>query len=199
MNFIKKSVLSVCVCSSLFAGGAFAATASNDSSEATLNFAGRVTSSSCQVATDNVTKNIDLGEATKLQLMNNATAAQTFYVTLTNCDSDTDTISYSLNDSNANTANKNYLALAAGDNSAEGVGVYVTKTETGESVQTGTKYDLETLDKDADGNTASTQTLAFNAQVRKLDSVTEASHITAGTVSAAATLVIKAAVEAAEI
>ncbi|WP_157924070.1 fimbrial protein [Escherichia coli] len=196
MNIIKKSFLCFCMSSSLFSGAVFADTASNDSSEAVINFSGRVTSSTCQVATNNLTQEVSLGEATKKQLLAGSTPEHTFYVTLTNCDSDTGSISYSLNDTNSNQSGQDYLALAAGDTAAKGVGVYVTKTENGSTIQTGTKYDLTDLDQDADGNTASTQSLAFNAQLKKLPTATTAADITAGSVSAAATLVIKA-VEAA--
>ncbi|EAB1452168.1 type 1 fimbrial protein, partial [Escherichia albertii] len=71
---MKKTLMSLAVVSVLMSGSAFAAignngqATNNDASQATLNFAGKVTSSLCQVNTSDVTKDIELGEVSSAAL-----------------------------------------------------------------------------------------------------------------------------------
>ena len=85
-GIMKKTIMSLAVVYALFSGAAMAASAANDSSYATLNFTGRVTSNLCQVSTNDVVQSIDLGEVTKQQITDRAVKKQSFSVTLNNCD-----------------------------------------------------------------------------------------------------------------
>lgn len=192
-NFMKKRAVAAFVFTGMFCSSAFADDAANDASIATLNFDGRVTSSSCQVATNNTTQSISLGEVTLTQLENGSTPSHTFSVDLINCDTDTSEITYTLNDLNAQDSGQDYLALKAGDDSASGVGVYVMKNEDGSAVTTGTVYTVESLTSDSSG-TSSSQTIPFKAQIKATNG-----DIKAGTVEANATLTIKAVTSSADI
>ncbi|MXC97192.1 fimbrial protein [Escherichia coli] len=189
---MKKSILSLVVLSSIFSGGALAASAANDSSYATLNFSGRVTSNLCQVSTNDVTKSIDLGEVTKTQIANSSQPKQSFSVTLNNCDTTVADISYILTDTNNNTSSAPYLVPVNTDTSAQGVGVYVTKSD-GTAIQVGNKY---TINVQKEGtNALPQQSVALTAYV---DSITkgDVTNVVGGTVDAAGTLTIKAAAAA---
>lgn len=187
---MKKTVMSLAVVSALFCGAAMATSADNDSSYATLNFSGRVTSNLCQVSTDNVTQNIDLGEVTKQQIKDSATKKQSFSVTLNNCDTSVSQISYVLADGNNNQSNAAYLQPKSGDTSAQGVGVYVTKSD-GSAIQVGQSYNID-VQKDTDGNSALPQQVI--ALTGYIDSITpgDDSGVAGGTVEATGTLTIKA-------
>lgn len=189
---MKKTIMSLAVISTLFSGAAMAASAANDSSYATLNFSGRVTSNLCQVSTDNVTQSIDLGEVTKQQITDGATKKQSFSVTLNNCDTTVSQISYVLTDGNNNQNTANYLQPKSGDTSAQGVGVYVTKSD-GSAVTVGTKYDID-VQKGDDGVSALPQQVI--ALTGYIDSIVpgDVSSVVGGTVDAIGTLTIKASI-----
>ncbi|HAV8693346.1 TPA: type 1 fimbrial protein [Escherichia coli] len=187
---MKKTIMSLAVVSALFSGVAMAASADNDSSYATLNFSGRVTSNLCQVSTSDVTQSIDLGEVTKQQITDRATKKQSFSVTLNNCDTTVSQISYVLADGNNNQNTAAYLQPKSGDTSAQGVGVYVTKSD-GSAITVGTKYDID-VQKANDGTSALPQQVI--ALTGYIDSITpgDASSVVGGTVEATGTLTIKA-------
>ena len=187
---MKKTIMSLAVVSALFSGATMAASADNDSSYATLNFSGRVTSNLCQVSTDSVTQSIDLGEVTKQQITDSATKKQSFSVTLNNCDTTVSQISYVLADGNNNQSQAAYLQPKSGDTSARGVGVYVTKSD-GTAINVGTRYDID-VQKANDGTSALPQQVI--ALTGYIDSTTpgNASGVVGGTVEAIGTLTIKA-------
>lgn len=187
---MKKTIMSLAVVSALFSGVAMAESADNDSSYATLNFSGRVTSNLCQVSTSDVTQSIDLGEVTKQQITDGATKKQSFSVTLNNCDTTVSQISYVLADGNNNQNTAAYLQPKSGDTSAQGVGVYVTKSD-GSAITVGTKYDID-VQKANDGTSALPQQVI--ALTGYIDSITpgDASSVVGGTVEATGTLTIKA-------
>lgn len=127
---MKKTMLSLAVISSLFSGAAMAAGADNNSSYATLNFSGRVTSNLCQVSTENTTTDINLGEVTVSQIKEGTYKPQSFVVTLNNCDTTTNSITYTIADKNGSAgATAQYLEPESNDTSATGVGVYVEKSD----------------------------------------------------------------------
>lgn len=127
---MKKTIMSLAVVSALFSGAAMANIAangqstSNDASQATLNFSGKVTSSLCQVATDDITKDIELGEVSKAALEASGRGpSKSFSVKLKNCDASVNTITYAIRDTNGD--NTAYLTNKSGDDYAKGVGIYL--------------------------------------------------------------------------
>lgn len=190
---MKKTIMSLAVVSALFSGVAMATSADNDSSYATLNFSGRVTSNLCQVSTDDVTQSIDLGEVTKQQITDSATKKQSFSVTLNNCDTTVSQISYVLADGNNNDSSANYLQPKASDTSAEGVGVYVTKSD-GTAIKVGDTYNI---DVQKNGSDALPQQVIALAAYIDSTSPGDVGGVTGGTVEAVGTLTIKAATAAA--
>ncbi|HAX4763366.1 TPA: type 1 fimbrial protein, partial [Escherichia coli] len=96
----------------------------NDASQATLNFSGKLTSSLCQVATDDVVQNIQLGEISKAALaVGGRGPSHSFSVKLKNCDSSVNGITYAIRDTNG--SQSGYLTNKSGDDYAKGVGVYL--------------------------------------------------------------------------
>ena len=183
------------VASALFSGMAMAddsTLATNDTSQATLNFEGRVTSNACQISTNDIDKTINLGEVTLNQLESAATKSQSFSVELVNCDTNTSEIHYTLADTNAAESKVDYLIPVSGDTSATGVGVFVEKADN-TAVTTGEEYSLEDLGVSGD-NTLSSQTIALQAAIRKLDDSTD---VTPGSVNAKGTLTIRTVVSTA--
>ncbi|HHW0229786.1 TPA: fimbrial protein [Escherichia coli] len=190
---MNKTIMSLAMISALFSGGAMAASAANDSSYATLNFNGRVTSNLCQVATDSVISNIDLGEVTTSQLNTGSqrSTPQSFNVALSNCDSTVNTITYTLTDNNAADSVAGYLIPRSGDTSATGVGVYITKSD-------GTPVEMSktiTHVVETNGTTAlPSQKLSFTAYMAPAAGLQgHMQNVGAGNVSAQGTLTIKAA------
>ncbi|HEB1529208.1 TPA: fimbrial protein [Escherichia albertii] len=188
---MKKTLMSLAVVSVLMSGSALAAPAANDASQATLNFAGRVTSSLCQVKTDDVTKDIYLGEVSKSALeASGKSPAQSFQVNLINCDGTTNDISYVLADAN-NNGNATYLVPKSGDTAATGVGVYV-ETSDGTPVDIGTAQQLDVVVND--GNALSEQVIPLRAYIGTQTGNAGAigTDVTAGTVDATGVLTIRA-------
>ncbi|HAP3355981.1 TPA: type 1 fimbrial protein [Escherichia coli] len=191
---MKKTLLaSLTIASAFFSAGALAVSAANDSSFATLDFNGRVTSNLCQVATDSAVTNVDLGEVTVSQLNagNQRSTPQSFNVTLSNCDTTVNTITYTLADNNAADSVRPYLIPRSNDTSATGVGVYITKSD-------GTPVEMsKTINHvvETDGtNALPSQKLAFTAYIAPAaDLQGHMQNIGAGNVSAQGTLTIKAA------
>ncbi|EFK4281095.1 TPA: type 1 fimbrial protein [Escherichia coli] len=193
---MKKTIMSLAVVSALFSGAAMATSAANDSSYATLNFSGRVTSNLCQVATDSAVTNVDLGEVTVSQLNggNQRSTPQSFNVALSNCDTSVKTISYTLSDNNAADSVRGYLIPSSGDTSAAGVGVYITKSD-GTPVEM-SKTISHAVETDGE-NALPSQKLSFTAYIAPAaDLQGHMQNISAGNVSAQGTLTIKATADA---
>lgn len=189
---MKKTIMSLAVVSALMNGVAFAAPADNDASKATLNFSGRVTSSLCQVKTDDLTKDISLGEVSKSALAASGQGpAQSFQVNLINCDTTTNDISYVLADANGNGA-ATYLVPKSGDTAAEGVGVFV-ETSDGTPVDIGTAQTLDVVSNN--GAALSEQVIPLRAYIGTQNGqggTIGANGLKAGTVDATGVLTIRA-------
>lgn len=191
--------MSLAVVSALMSGAAFAAdpagSAANDTSKATLNFNGRVTSSLCQVKTDDLVKDITLSEVSRSALVagGGKGPAQSFQVGLINCDTTTNQISYVLADANnATPAAGNalgYLVPKSNDSSAVGVGVFV-ETSTGTQIPIGTPQKLKVNSND--NGALSEQTIPLRAYIGIKDASTNADQVKAGSVEAMGILTIKA-------
>lgn len=193
---MKKNIMAIAVFSILTSGTALAAPSANDSSTAQLNFTGKVTSSLCQVSTADTTKDIALGEVSKAALdATGKSPAQSFSVTLNNCDSTTNDIKYVFSDVNNSTNNAAYLEPKAGDTSAGGVGVYLAKHD-GTAINIGQEVTLDII-KDTDGTSAlPQQVIPLQAYIGKK---TGNPTVSQGTVDAGAILTIRAAAAAAPI
>lgn len=190
---MKKMIMPLTMVSVLMSGSALAAPAANDSSQATLNFSGRVTSSLCQVKTDDLVKNISLGEVSKSALeATGKSPAQSFQVNLINCDSLTDDISYVLADANNNGTTTAYLVPKSGDTAATGVGVFV-ETSKGTPVNIGSDQKLDVVANK--GNALSEQVIPLRAYIGTQTRAAGAigTDVTAGTVEATGVLTIRAA------
>lgn len=198
---MKKTIMSLAVVSALVSGVAFADPPKNDSSKATVNFNGKVTSSLCQVRTDNISQDISLGEVTTTVLQGSGKGKpQSFEVGLTNCDTATNKISYVLSDANytpivngGQATSLNYLVPKSGDNSAVGVGVYV-ETSTGTAIAPGSTTELK-VEKDAENKALSNQTISLRAYIGTKTGTADpaaASQVEAGTVEATGVLTIYA-------
>lgn len=187
---MKKMIMPLTMVSVLMSGSALAAPGANDSSQATLNFNGRVTSSLCQVKTDDVVKDIYLGEVSKSALEANAQGPkQSFQVNLINCDTAVNEISYVLSDANGN-GTANYLIPKSGDTSATGVGVYVEKSD-GTPVNVGNTQTLTVTKKDGT-DALSEQVIPLRAYIGAQGGAGGVSAVTAGTVDATGILTIRA-------
>ena len=186
---MKKMIMPLTMVSVLMSGSALAAPGANDSSQATLNFNGRVTSSLCQVKTDDVVKDIYLGEVSKSALEANAQGPkQSFQVNLINCDTTVSDISYVLSDANGN-GTAAYLIPKSGDTSATGVGVYVEKSD-GTPVGVG---NTQTLTVTKNGTDAlSEQVIPLRAYIGAQGGAAGVAAVTAGTVDATGILTIRA-------
>ena len=195
--------MSLAVVSALVSGSAFAAAPQNDSSKATINFNGKVTSSLCQVRTDNLSQDISLGEVTSAVLKASGKGKeQSFQVGLTNCDTTTTKIAYVLTDANYtpiidNTTGQpvpttlTYLEPKSGDNSAVGVGVFI-ETSTGSKIAPGSTTELQVA-KDANAKALSDQTISLRAYIGTKDGQPDTNSVVqAGTVDATGVLTIYA-------
>ena len=189
---MRKNILTAAIASMLMSGAAFAAPASNDESQATLNFKGKVTASLCQVSTDDLTKEINLGEVSAAALKaTGKSPAQSFNVSLINCDTTTDSISYVISDTNGKEAQSFALIPKADDTSAKGAFVWIEGSD-GTPIETGT---TQTIDVVKNGNNAlSSQNIALRAYIGTENGQpdTNGSKVTAGTVDASAVMTIRA-------
>lgn len=192
---MKKTIMSLAVVSALLSGGAMAAVgtdgkADNSGSTATLNFTGKVTSSLCQVKTDNITQTIALGELSKAALdANGQSPYQTFTVGLTNCDPSTSEITYVIRDGNSLPGQGNtsdYLIPESSDTSASGVGVYIADPEH-KAIKIGENQKASVTQ--LNGAAQSEQTISLTAYMK----ATPGSNVTAGNVNAKGIMTIKAA------
>ncbi|HGD3635512.1 TPA: fimbrial protein [Enterobacter hormaechei] len=202
---MKKTIMSLAVVSALFSGGAMAAFNSNgqadqSASNATLNFTGKVTSSLCQVSTDDISKTISLGEISASQLKNGTGRApsHTFTVDLVNCDTTLNSVSYVIQDGNGapsqGQATSAYLIPKSGDTSARGVGVFITDA-TGSAIQIGQTQNHGVI-KDSSGSALGNQTISLAAYIGTANAqagTTNGSTLTAGTVDATGVMTIRTA------
>lgn len=180
--------MALAVLSILVSGSALAAPSANDSSTATLNFTGKVTSSLCQVSTADITKNIALGEVSKSAMETNGKSpAQSFSVTLNNCDASTNDISYVISDVNNSTSNAPYLEPKSGDTSAGGVGVFLEKSD-GTAINIGETVELDII-TGSNNQALPQQTIPLKAYIGKKN---QNAAVTAGTVDAGAIMTIRA-------
>ncbi|EHX8829538.1 type 1 fimbrial protein [Escherichia coli] len=195
---MKKTIMSFAVVSALFSGAAMAALtngqADNSASSATLNFSGKVTSSSCQVSTSELTKTISLGEASAAALTGGGQSPfQSFTVSLANCDPTTANITYTIRDGNglpgqgANVSE--YLIPKSSDTSASGVGVYIADPEHN-AIQIGANKNAGVTK--VDGKAESEQTIALTAYMKATGAT--GSVVKPGVVDAIGIMTIKAAV-----
>lgn len=186
---MKKNIMALAVFSILVSGSALAAPSANDASTATLNFSGKVTSSLCQVSTADTTKDIALGEVSKSAMeANGKSPAQSFSVTLNNCDSTTNEISYVFSDVNNSTNNAEYLEPKSGDTSAGGVGVFLAKHD-GTPIKIGEDINLDIITDTGSNDALPQQTIPLQAYIGKKDAN---ATVTAGTVDAGAIMTIRA-------
>lgn len=202
---MKKTIMPLAVVSALLSGSAMAAFNSNgqadqSASSATLNFTGKVTSSLCQVSTDDISKTIPLGEVSASQLKNSTGRApsHTFTVGLVNCDSTLHSVSYVIQDGNGapsqGQATSAYLIPKSGDTSARGVGVFITDA-TGSAIQIGQTQNYGVI-KDSSGSALANQTISLAAYIGTASGqggTTNGSTLTAGTVDATGVMTIKTA------
>lgn len=195
---MKKTIMSLTVVSALLSGGAMAAPAGNDASQATLNFTGRVTSSLCQVDTNSIEQDIALGEVSSSALKASGVApAKSFSVSLVNCDTGTGNIVYNIADANSSgeAPTAAYLQPYSADDSAKGVGVFI-QTSDYKNVTIGQDKELSVV-KDEDGNALSNQTISLTAFIGTTNQQPDANNsVTAGSVSAKGVMTIKAAAAA---
>lgn len=136
-----------------------------------------------------MTKNIDLGEVSKAALdTSGKSPAQSFSVTLNNCDTTTTDIEYVFSDVNGSTNNAPYLEPKSGDTAANGVGVFIAKPD-GTAINVGEPVKLDII-KDTNGtNALPQQTIPLQAYIGKK---TQGAQTQAGTVDASAILTIRA-------
>ncbi|HBA7870530.1 TPA: type 1 fimbrial protein [Escherichia coli] len=195
---MKKTIMSLTVISALLSGGAMAAgvdgdgQADNSGSTATLNFTGKVTSSLCQVKTENISQTISLGELSKAALDAGAHSPyQTFNVGLTNCDPSTSNITYVIRDGNGlpgqGNATSEYLIPESTDTSASGVGVYIADPEHN-AIQIGSNQNASVTKLGNDAQ--SEQTISLTAYMK----ATGQGTAKAGDVNAKGVMTIKATV-----
>ncbi len=199
---MKKTIMSLAVVSVLFSGSTMATLngsgqADNSASTATLNFSGKVTSSLCQLKTDDLTKDISLGEVSAAQLRSGTGRApsQSFDITLENCDPTVNQISYVIRDGNGSpddgAGSATYLIPKSTNTSAKGVGVFIVGPE-GEVIDVG---DVQTYGatQGSDGALA-TQTISLAAYIGTASGqAVNDNSVTAGDVNAVGVMTIKAA------
>ncbi|CAD5789287.1 fimbrial protein [Escherichia coli] len=189
---MKKGVMALAIVSAFAAGTAIAAPSANDSSSARINFEGKVTASLCQINTADMTKDIMLGEVSRSALdATGKSPAQSFSVTLNNCDSTTNDITYVFSDANGASNNAKYLEPTAGDTSAGGVGVFIQKSD-GTDVSIGQTVTLDVI-KDGGNLTLPEQTIPLRAYIGKKEA---SSVVSAGTVAATGVMTIRTAAAA---
>ncbi len=199
--------MSLAVVSALFSAGAMAdlsadGKADNSASTATLNFTGKVTSSLCQISSDDIAKTINLGEISAAQLKSGTGRgpSKSFEIKLVNCDASVSDISYVIRDGsnspdgNANTSN--YLIPKLSETAAKGVGVYIVDPKDQPILIGNTKHNG--VVKDGNNVPLASQTISLGAyigtQTGAADEATN-SQVEAGDVSAVGIMTIKASAQ----
>ena len=207
---MKKTLMSVVMASVLVSGSAFAVgdnlnstgKGDNGDSQAELHFTGKVTTSHCQVATDDVKKEIELGEITASQLQKTdgkgRGPSKGFTVDLVNCDSALTKIDYIIRDANGTDSTKQYLLPKQNDESALGVGVYLVNAD--DSALTN-KEGSVTAAVDSKNNALSHQSIALAAYLGTVTgnpasaTPADANYVTPGLVDATGVMTIKTTVK----
>ncbi|EGF7384242.1 type 1 fimbrial protein [Escherichia coli] len=199
---MKKTIMSLAVVSALFSAGAMAelstdGKADNSASTATLNFTGKVTSSLCQVSTDDITKTIELGEISSAQLkaQGGRAPSKSFNVKLVNCDSTVGDISYVIRDGNGSPATgentSDYLIPRLGDLAAKGVGVYIVDNKDA-AVKLGETKHYSVIKGDNNSGALSEQTISLGAYIGTQTGTADVSSVQAGAVNATGIMTIRA-------
>ncbi|HAZ3270665.1 TPA: type 1 fimbrial protein, partial [Escherichia coli] len=164
----------------------------NDASQATLNFSGKLTSSLCQVATDDVVQTIQLGEISTAALGKGGRGpSHSFSVKLKNCDASVNTITYAIRDTNGSSAQ--YLTNKSGDNNAKGVGVYLEDSANTALELNGKEHNFAVANNN--GVALADQEIPFAAYIGALKTGAGAidnAAVMAGIVDATAVMTIKA-------
>ncbi|KAJ94456.1 fimbrial protein [Raoultella planticola] len=192
---LKKSVMATIIAMGMgVSGSVMAAAGPADGSTGQIEFNGRVTSNSCQLATASSSLVVDLGEV-KASTLNAGTKGprQNFSIDLVDCDAATKSFEVTFEDAlghNA-TANNQYLVnKTMGDGSeAQGVGVYLAHVNQGADITLGEPQSISASMDETDPNNTSAwanQTVSFDAYMAKTTGT-----VTAGTVLANATVSIK--------
>ncbi|EHS3657255.1 fimbrial protein [Escherichia coli] len=186
--------------SALFSAGAMAAatigtngqSVNNDASQATLNFSGKLTSSLCQVSTDDINQDIQLGEISKAALEASGRGpSHTFSVKLKNCDATVNAITYAIRDTNG--SNDNYLTNKSGDDFAKGVGVFIEDSSNQAITLNGAQHTYAVANNG--GQALPDQEIPFAARIGVLEGTTgniDNAKIMAGVIQATAVMTIKA-------
>lgn len=195
---LKKSVVATIVAMGMgISGSVMAAAAPADASTGQIEFNGRVTSNSCQLATSSSSLVVDLGEV-KASTLNNGSKGprQNFSIDLVDCDSTTQSFDVTFEDAlghNAAADNKYLVNKSMGDGSeATNVGVYLAHVNQGADVILGEPQNISaSMDESDPGNTSAwaNQTVSFDAYMAKPASANSA--VTPGIVQANATVSIK--------
>ncbi|QMD22911.1 type 1 fimbrial protein (plasmid) [Escherichia coli] len=197
---MKKTIMSLAVVSALFSAGAMAATTvatngqstANDASQATLNFSGKLTSSLCQVATDDINQTIQLGEVSVAALGSGGRGpSHSFSVKLKNCDASVNTITYAIRDTNGSSSD--YLTNKSGDDYAKGVGVFLEDSSNKALTLNGADHTYAVANNN--GVALADQELPFAAHIGTLTNAAgtiDNSTLMAGIVDASAVVTIKA-------
>lgn len=200
---MKKTIMSLAVVSALFSAGAMAATtlsadgkADNSASTATLDFTGKVTSSLCQVNSNDIIQTIELGDISSAQLKSGTGRgpSKTFTVGLINCDPTVSNISYVISDSNGSSANGQntsaYLVPKQTDDSAKGVGVYIVDNKD-QAINIGQTVNSGVLTNE-EHQALSAQTISLGAYIGTQSGGVANGDVQAGTVKATGIMTIKA-------
>jgi len=194
----KKNVVATIIAMGMgVSGGVMAAAGPADGSTGQVEFNGRVSSNSCQLATASSSLVVDLGEV-KASTLNAGTAGprQNFSIDLVDCDATTKSFDVTFEDAlghNAIADNKYLVNKTMGDGSeAQNVGVYLAHVNQGANILLGQPQNVSaSLDESDAANPSAwaNQTVSFDAYMAKPAAATGA--VTAGSVLANATVSIK--------
>lgn len=188
---MKKKILAVALFTAFTSGSAIAAPADNDSSQATLEFDGKVTASLCQVDTSNINQVIDLGELSTSALKASGKGpAKSFSVNLINCDTNLNAIKYTIAGKNNTGSDTDYLVPISSDTSATGVGVYLSDNN-GQKVEIGSEVVVPVVSNN--GAALSEQSIPLQAYIGTETGAADTNGtVGAGTVNATAVMTIRA-------
>ncbi|WP_411172197.1 fimbrial protein (plasmid) [Klebsiella pneumoniae] len=191
---MKKTAVTVAILSSLLSATAFAAPADNNTSQADLEFSGKVTASLCQVDTSNIAQTIDLGELSTSALKATGKGpAKSFSVNLINCDTTLNSIKYTIAGSNNTGSDTQYLVPKASDTSAQGVGVYLQDNNS-TAITIGAEKTVPVVSNS--GSALSDQSIPLQAYIGTITGNPDDGSVKAGTVSTTAVMTIRTAAAA---
>lgn len=189
---MKKGALAIAMMSAFITGSVYAAPADNNTSQANLDFNGKVTASLCQVDTSNISQTIDLGELSTSALKATGKGpAKSFAVNLINCDTTLNSIKYTIAGNNNTGSDTKYLVPVSNDTSATGVGVYLQDNNAA-PVEIGTEKSVPVVANA--GAALSDQSIPLQAYIGTTTGNPDANGtVKAGTVSASAVMTIRTA------